>query len=218
VISDCDLVTTQWSERNRMATYGDLDGCGGPAWDAQGTLPPHVRSAPVEPNHRPRRGRASQDSGAAPSAAGDGGVIPIIRGRGSARRVVTASSRFATGYPASPDGRGRFRLGLTPDEEDGRLCRVSLVFEYVDELVPADVRRGTHAYDEWFTAHRQSVWIGSLNFPTGALVTPTTLRSELERGLPGLARGAIVRSRRGEFASTPSPPTSLPAPNAIAGR
>jgi hypothetical protein len=147
-----------------------------------------------------------------------GGVIPIIRGRGSARRVVTASSRFATGYPASPDGRGRFRLGLTPDEEDGRLCRVSLVFEYVDELVPADVRRGTHAYDEWFTAHRQSVWIGSLNFPTGALVTPTTLRSELERGLPGLARGAIVRSRRGEFASTPSPPTSLPAPNAIAGR
>jgi hypothetical protein len=139
------------------------------------------------------------------------GVIPIIRGRGSARHVVTASSRVATGSPASSEARNRFRLGLSPDEEDGRLCRVSLVFEYVDEEVPADVRRGTHAHDEWLNAHRQGVWIGSLNFPTAALGKPTTLQSELERGLGRLARGAIVRSTRGEFGS-------LPDPNAVAGR
>ena len=140
------------------------------------------------------------------------GVIPIIRGRGSARHVVTASSRVAAGSPAfPPKHRSRFRLGLTPDEEDGRLCRVSLVFEYVDEEIPADVRRGTHAHDEWLNAHRQGVWIGSLNFPTAALGKPTTLQSELERGLWRLARDAIGRSRRGEIGS-------LPAPNAVAGR
>jgi hypothetical protein len=139
------------------------------------------------------------------------GVIPIIRGRGSARHVVTASTRVPTGYPASSEARNRFRVGLSPDEEDGRLCRVSLVFEYVDEEVPADVRRATHAHDEWLNAHRQGVWIGSLNFPTAALGKPTTLQSELERGLWRLARGAIVRSTRREFGS-------LPAPNAVAGR
>jgi hypothetical protein len=126
-------------------------------------------------------------------------LIPIIRGRGAARRAVREPRADLIGVYTAPSSLDRFQQLLTPDEEDGRLCRVTLVFEYVDEVVPADVRRGTPAYDAWFRAHRRRDWVGGVNFPTGALLDAPALLSELERGLPKLAGSAIGHSTRRYF-------------------
>jgi hypothetical protein len=127
------------------------------------------------------------------------GLIPIIRGRGATRHAVREPRADLIGVYAAPSRPDRFKRLPTPDEEDGRLCRVTLVFEYVDEVVPADVRRGTGAHDAWFTAHRRRDWVGVVNFPTSALLDAPALLSELERGLPKLARSAIGHSTRRYF-------------------